>query len=75
MIDQTQMTVQLKREGEYTAIQFLDAKDELVLYMSLGRETMVDFLESFLKAEKEDRDETIVYDFTKDTKNWFNVKF
>lgn len=36
MIDQTQMTVQLKREGEYTAIQFLDAKDELVLYMSLG---------------------------------------
>lgn len=36
---------------------------------------MVDFLESFLKAEKEDRDETIVYDFTEDTKNWFNIKF
>lgn len=69
MIDQSQMTVQLKREGEHTAIQFLDQKGELVLYMSLDRETMVDFLESFLKAEKEDRDESIVYDFTEDTKN------
>lgn len=69
MIDQTQMTVQLKREGEHTAIQFLDTKDELVLYVSLDRETMVDLLESLLKAEREDRDETIVYDFTEDTKN------
>lgn len=69
MIDQTQMTVQLKREGEYTAIQFLDAKDKLVLYMSLSRETMVDFLESFLRAEKEDRNETIIYDFNEDSKN------
>ena len=69
MIDQTQMTVQLKREGEYTAIQFLDAKDELVLYMSLGRETMVDLLESLLKAEHEDRDESIIYDFNEDVQN------
>lgn len=69
MIDQTQMTVQLKREGEYTAIQFLDAKDELVLYMSLGRETMVDLLESLLKAECEDRDESIIYDFNEDVQN------
>lgn len=69
MIDQTEMTVQLKREGEYSAIQFLDAKGELVLYMSLGRETMVDFLESLLKAEKEDREESIVYDFRDEVQN------
>lgn len=69
MIDQTQMTVQLKREGEHTAIQFLDAKDELVLYMSLDRETMIDLLESLLKAEREDRDESIIYDFNEDVQN------
>ena len=68
MIDQTQMTVQLKREGEHTAIQFLDTKDELVLYMSLDRETMVDLLESLLK-EHEDRDESIIYDFNEDVQN------
>ena len=70
MISPNAIRVDLIRDGEDSIIKFTNEDDgELILEMSLGRVEMKELLETLLMAEKEDRDEYMIYDFQSNSIN------
>ena len=70
MISPNAIRVDLICDGEDSIIKFTNEDDsELILEMSLGRVEMKELLETLLMAEKEDRDEYMIYDFQSNSIN------
>lgn len=64
MISPKAIRVDLIRDGDDSTIKFTNEDDgEMILEMSLERAEMQELLETLLSAEKEDRNEYMIYDF------------